>query len=757
MDKKAQGLKDFMKDFEVNLDGDEKAELRKTLGKILCDEIEASIRGNTKSYTLFKVCENQYLGRSWWKQRGQRKNMPWIDACDFWAPITEWIECALAARIDASLFSVEPTMTAFAVESSDVAGEDEVTGFADVVMTQIVKIREKFKFYFKQKIKQPLAVAAYEWVYEEDLVREVEHGAVQEDFSVKLDSGQVVPADELPTDIQEEIKTGQLVPGAEAQWYVERDKPMTNQPVFTNISPADYVWTPNTHKGQKPYMEGYRFFQLLGLMRKKQKNEEYFDYPEIKVAIETALTQKGSSPTMANRVLTERTHQFESFRGFTRLPFNKDGEIDLSDPEAEEQEVIFEVLYNEKTLVKLHKWHYLRDAFHKRVFLHGWYEEKDTIFDTISYSDRAASDSRSISDRNTLFDTMPFIGRSMSEKLAEINRYINKEFQQIVDNADLAMCKIFTKRRMLNDEDYEQPEVFPGAFWEVEEHGDIQMLEVGDVKNIGFKIMDQLQSFAVRVSNISSMNVSSRMEGGKPLATEVVNILKEGEVGREGFLQDCHEDIRQIYKWTMDYYFQFMPEGLERRVRGENKQLMFPEGPREEQFVNTQTGQPDPEAFKNAQEEFEKKKYYNRDMLVGIGRWDFKWNGTQLSGDREWQIAVADYLVATLPKFPDLVSLTGVWEMLRDILIARGRKNWQEYLVPRQLIEQLDQQKMGRMQLAANLPAIRQQMIESGMDQQLVDATINKISQSLGGGSGQPQPGDEKPVRPAAGASQAKS
>lgn len=692
--------KEFLKDFDIEIKDED---LRKRLAKVLCGEIEESLKANAGAYSLFRACENNYLGRSWWKQRGQRKNKPWLDACDFWTPLTEWIICAIAARIDSILFGVEPMMTAFAVESSDVEKSDGVTDFVDMATTQIVQLRKSFAFYIKQKIKQPLAVYRYEWEYEEEKVREVEGGIFQEDFTVKLDSGKVVAVGELPKDVQDEIRSGVLLPGQHHYWYVERDKAVKNQPVGEYVAGTDYVWSANTKKGKKPFMEGYRFWQTLGKLRQKQKTGQYWDTQEIKDALRKTIDSKGKNDNVA-RVITERSHLYESFKLFTRLPFNDKGEIDLDNEDAVEQEVIAELAYNEQVLLSLRKWNYLRDAFERRVFLYGFYEEKDAVI-----------------------DDSPFLGRSMTEKIEDINKLMNKEFQQIVDNADLAMCKIFTKKRQINEEEWEQPDVFPGAFWDVDEQGDIQPLDVGDVKRIGFEIMNQLQDFAVRISNISSMNVSSRMEGGKPLATEVVNILKEGEVGREGFIQSCHEDLRQIYKWTTDFYFQFMPEGLERRIRGEEKKLTFPEPPKQEMF-------PDEVSYQKAIEEFAKNKYYNRDELVGVGRWDFKWNGTQLSGDREWQIQTADYLANVLPKFSDYVTFTGIWELLRDILIARGKKDWQKYLKPKEMIAQVDQQQMAMEQLRANLPNIRQKLIAQGMDPQTVEMTMARLEQKLMGG-----------------------
>ena len=232
-------------------------------------------------------------------------------------------------------------------------------------------------------------------------------------------------------------------------------------------------------------------------------------------------------------------------------------------------------------------------------------------------------------------------------------------------------------------------------------------------------------------------------------------------MGREGIIQSCHEDLRTLYKMTVDYYFQFMPEGLERRIRGNNSELIFPEMPKREDFATN-------EEYDDALEQAEKQKFYNRDMLIGIGKWDFKWNGTQLSGDRETQIQLSDQLAALLPKFPQLVSLTNIWELLRDILIARGKKDWQKYIIPKEKVQLAEQQAQeqaansakppsesisfsdlppeGKIQMAAkagiklspegvmeqeqqsNTPALRDKLIAKGFPPEVVDMAIAKMN-----------------------------
>lgn len=699
----------FSKTFEVKF---KDAETRNQVAQLLCKEIKAQIGNNSEAYAQFKTCEYEYLGWSKYRRSGQKKSKPWAGACDFWASLIEWSTCAVAARVDSILFSVEPTMTALATDAENVDRAPAITDFVDMVMREIVELRKNIQLYIKQKIKQPLAILAYEWVYQPDTVREVNVGTVQPDFSITLETGENIKLDDLPAEVQEDIKLGNIAPGQTADWWVEKDKIVINQPRLRYISPLDYVWTNGTRKFNKPYTEGYRYWQTFNEIKLKSNNEEYDLTEDNWAKLNTTLTAKGSGTGVTEKALAERSHQFECFKVYTRLPFNKQDMVDFSDKEALEQEVIAEVVLNEEVMLKITKWFYLRNPDTQRVFIYGWYEEKDTMTGN------------------------PFVGRSLTEKLEEINLLINKEMQQIVDNADIAMMKMFTIKRQMNSEDFEEPEVFPGAFFEVDNAGDIQALTVGDVKQIGFQIMDSMMSFAARLSNISPLNTSDRMEGSKPLATEIVNILKEGEIGREGIIQSCFEDVRTIYKWTVDYYYQFMPDRLQRRIRKNETGLDFYPVPARDKFPEGTEGD---EAYKAAMDKYEKEKFYSKDMLCGVGKWDFKWNGTQLSGDREWKINTADYLASVLMKFPMVASNPmAVWELLRDILMARGKRDWQKYLPAREKIEKEVQKKERMEQLMEQLPQMKQMLINQGIDPQIVDLAMQKIAATAGGAQAVP-------------------
>lgn len=716
----------FIKNFEVEFNDEKNKAAKSDFGKIICKDINKQITDNADTYQKMKDCEYQYLGWSKYRQAGQAKNKPWDNACDFWAPLTEWVICAVAARIDQILFSVEPTMTASPVESSDAAGAPVVTDFADMVMREIVELRKNFSFYTKQTIKQLFAVCAYEWIYQAEPVREVEEGLLQEDFSVKMDGGEVIPYEEIPSEIQKDIENGDILVGTKTSWYVEKDRIITNQPKLTYIAPLDYVWSKGTKKNERPYLEGYRFWQTINDIKLKKNSEEYTLTDEEMTKLDATLASAAGGGEQYERILKQRNHKYECFRIYTRLPFNKQDKVDFDDKEAIEQEVILEVAYKEEIVLKAIKWFYLRHPGANRVFIKGWFEEKDTLTGD------------------------PMAGRSLSEKIFDINKLLNKEFQQIVDNADLAMTKIFTRKSGIGlNEDFEDPVIFPGAIWDVMEQGDIAALNVGDVKQIGFQIMDSLLGFATRISNISPLNVSDRAEGGKPLATEIISILKEGEIGREGLIQNRHEDLRNIYKTTVDYYYQFMPDKLEKRIRGPDQQLIFPPLPDRKDFAGGPEGET---AYANAVSQAEKDKFYNREMLVGVGKWDFKWNGTQLSGDREAQIAIADKLADMLLKIPMAGNRpTVVWELLRDILISRGKKDWQKYLPKREEVETAEKMMEMKAKMTEIIPNLKQRLIEKGIPPQVAEQAIailtakeqTRQGQSSSGASGPtaPQPG----------------
>jgi hypothetical protein len=239
------------------------------------------------------------------------------------------------------------------------------------------------------------------------------------------------------------------------------------------------------------------------------------------------------------------------------------------------------------------------------------------------------------------------------------------------------MQKIFVKKRSLQGEEWESPEVFPGAMWEEDQAGDIRVLEMGDLKAISKDVEQSLINFAERLSNISIYQTGTargKGQGGAKTKGEIERTVSEGNIGLDGFIQRCHEILVTMAKWTVDYYHERMPPGLERRIRGDNDEMIFPT--EENMQIFQQRGI---------------NPYWEQDDLAG--QFDFKWQGTSLNSSQEWNLFVADSLMDRYMDKPMVAgSLIATWEILRRGLKARKVKDWQKILPPRETVLQEMQQ-----------------------------------------------------------------
>jgi len=596
-------------------------EQAKKIAEIICKEIENSLKENDKRYKLAERCEHQYQQMTKWDASDRECDVPWKGASNYFVALSEWITDAIWARLMNILFSQQPYMKAKGVESSDVANQDSATEFTDMVLREKVKLYENIGFFFKQMIKLPFATLKYCWVKEYDSMILKEQAMT----FVNQTTGQTEML--LPDDPETQIKIAQLIangytPGQPQDVWVSQDVELVNQPKLQYIRACDYVYPANAKRGNRLFWEGDRFWMTINEMVMKVKQEAFIADSVEKVRA----NRKDSKKQGVDAIVADREAMVECFHWYGRLPFNANNEIDLEDPEAIEQEVYCDVAYKEKELLDIEHWYYRRKPYPDRVYIRGSYE-----------------------------DTENFEGRSMLQKLYKTQTELNDFHKTLMDNAWLAMQKIFVKKSTLTGDSIEKPTVYPGALWEEENTGDIRVLEVGDIKTIGMELEGTLLQFAERISNINNWNLGTRPEGGKPTATEFAGTIQEGNIGREPLVQRAMQILVKICQWTLDYYSENMPENLERRILGETGEPLF-------------MGQ-----------------YWKGDDI--IGQFDFIWQGTSQNSDQQWNIVVANDLQEKyLPQPMVAGNMLATWEILKQGLVARGMKDWQKILPPKQAI-----------------------------------------------------------------------
>jgi len=611
----------------------------KTIAEVICAEIKGSREKNKHRYDLAARCERQYSQITKWMAINKVCEKPWKGAADFFVPMTEWTIDAVHAREMNTLFSQEPYMTAKGVESGDIDKAPGVTDFVDTVFREIVKLRQNVDYFIKQKKKLPFAVCKYDWVqdFEPQIVKEQ---------AVKFVSPEGKEEFLLPDDPEGDVKAAEFAmkgmePQGQEDVWVLKDTEISNAPQLQYINFEDYVYSPHAKRNNRLYWEGDRFYMTPNDMKLRSLQKKFRKDGVDDVLKEVNMGDMSGS----EKVIAERQALRECYWWYGRFPFNKNNEIDLQSSEAIEQEVICIVDMKCKALLFISHWDKGRlpwtgDSSSSRVYIRGEFEQ-----------------------------TEHFEGRSLVEKLYQTQKYLNEFYNTLLNNAWFSMLKIFIKKRSMTGEEWEKPEAYPGAMWEEDTTGDIRVLDIGDVKSIGLEVQQSLLGFAERMSNISLPQTgASAKTGPQKTKGEIIAVIQEGNIGLDKIIQDDHEILRTICKWTVDYYFERMPPGMERRIRGDNGDLIFPTednlGQYEKQQVNP---------------------YWEKDDLAG--QFDFTWNGTSLSSSKELNIAVSnDLMEKYLPQPMVQGSLLATWDILRRGLEARGIKDWKNILPPKEAI-----------------------------------------------------------------------
>jgi hypothetical protein len=641
-----------MRNPKVNIDTAQ----AKIVAQIICDEIKTSLQKNDSTYKLAKRCENQYNQVTIWADQNKVCDSPWPGAADYFVPLTEWIIDAVHARVMNTMFSQEPFMTAKGEDSSSIGNEEAATDFVDMAFRRIIRVYDNINFFLKQMIKLPFAVCKYEWVSDYDTQ------ISQEDALVFINPQTGEQQMLLPDDPESQMRMIELTANGYQQSGTQpvmtaSDKEIINAPKLQYIRFSDYVWCPNAKRDTRLYWEGDRCWFTLNDLQLKASQDKF-----IKESVEMVKNQqKYEGLSDASKVVAQRSTLIECFHWFGRLPFNQQGEVDLVGQDTIEQEVYCCVAFNEQELLEIITWPYRRLPYPERVYLRGEFEE-----------------------------TEDFKGRSLSEKLYMSQKELNTFLNTIMNNAFLAMQKIFVKKRTLTGQEWEQPSLYPGAMWEEDMPGDVRVLDVGDVKSIGMQLENMFLNFAERISNISITQTGTmRQDGGQKTLGEIQATINEGNIGMDKFIQRCHGIMRKICDWTIDYYIDRMPEGMERTLRDEQTgEEKFPT--QDNMALYAQKGiQPT----------------WSPDMLHGKFNWI--WNSTSLTASKQWKLAVANDLMDRYLPHPMIAgNMMATWEILKRGLIARG-EDWQTILPKREAI----QAEMQRMAQEAQARQVQNQVV----------------------------------------------
>jgi len=225
-------------------------------------------------------------------------------------------------------------------------------------------------------------------------------------------------------------------------------------------------------------------------------------------------------------------------------------------------------------------------------------------------------------------------------------------------------------------------------------------LKISCLRSMAQKILrvtDMTHWFLNR-SNISVYQTGTARQGGGKTKGEVDRTVYEGNIGMDKFIEQCSLTLKLIHQWTVDYYYNNMPVGLERRIRGDNNQPIFP----------TQENM----------QQFDQKgilPYWKEDDLAG--QFDFTWENTSLNSSEAYQIQLANDLAQMYLPHPMVAgSLLATWEILKMGLEARKIKDWQKILPPREAIvkemEMMQAQSQASQQAAQGEGSIKQKAVQ---------------------------------------------
>jgi hypothetical protein len=645
---------------------------KERIGFVVGQDILNAVKDNADNYKLAARCDRMYEGIV------PKKNFPWTGASNLWIPLSEWTTDAVYARVMASLFSHTPYVKAEGRTQVSANNAEAVTEILDYVFTEVMDLKEKCKTIFKEAIKKPKSTCKLIWKRVTEKCRRLEVG-----IKLKIPDGteKDVPIEEA----EELIKAGaQMVSPQPIKLTTNKPYELYNGASLEYVPYPYYIAPANSVLGQKPRFEAHvtpmRWNDVLAML-----NDKKF-YPDsvkkLKETAEIATTPTSSEDDIRKKSLKGRDYLFEvaEYHGLYAFD-NQEHETVSSEQDRTmniSQEAVFWVELNSKILLGA-KYPLTKPKLDRRVFYNTRYE--------------------TVSNR--------FEGRGVQQKLENLNRATNSYYNNFINNAMMSMTKLFKRKRGVDDMNVDDPDIYPGAIVDVKEMTDFEAIDMGTLQKVGIDIIGMVLKFAERLTSVTAWGLGTQPgkaeSGGKTTATEFKGIMGEANLNFSVTIENFVSTLVNICKDTVEYYYYNMPEGMERKIRGEGKKFVFPE--------------------KTAEED-----KWSRDKL--LGEFNFHW---QITDDRGRSIERDIYIMNNFMNLPFMQKhLKKTWEMAKQVAISLGKKDWETVLPSEQEID-AEQGRIDQAVEAERLMAIQVQLAKKGYTPEEIEAAFKKFG--MGGAS----------------------
>ena len=636
---------------------------KERIGNIITKDINKALKDNADNIATAVKCEDMYLGKT------QPKSFPWKGASNLWIPIAEWSADAVYARVMASLFSKTPYVKAVGRTKESAKNGEVVTEILDYVHNEVMHLAEKCKVIFKEAIKKPLSTCKQTWQIIREKCRRLEVG-------VKLRLTDGTEKDVPLNEARELVEAGATVIN-EQPIKITTNKPyeLHNGAMLDYVPYIYYVVPTNSVLGQKPRFEAHITPMRWNDILKMEKAKKFYSdsVAKLKNTAELVSSPTSSEEDIRAKELKARDYLFEiaEYHGLYAFD-NQEHEVINNTEERTmnvEQEAVFCVELKTNILLGA-QYPLTMPKLDRRYFYNTRYEMVGNRFQ----------------------------GRGVPQKLENLNCAANYYYNNFINNAMMVMVKMFKRKRGEGDLDVDNPDIYPGAIIDVKEMTDFEVVDMGRLERVGEDIIGMVLKFAERLSSVTPWGLGTQpgKEGRGVTATEFSGVMGEANLNFSITIENFVDTLKKICQDTVELYYYNMPEGLERRIRGDGQDFIFPE-------------------------KTDENMEWTRDKLAG--EFNFHW---QITDDRGRSIERDIYLLQNFIDLPFMrTHLKKVWEMAKQVAISLGKKDWESILPSEREID-VEQGKIDQTIEAERVNAIKQQLAQKGYTSEEIDSALQK-------------------------------
>lgn len=508
-------------------------EEERKLAEDICEEIRLILTDRKDLEDEWDAQEDAYEGNL------ADKNFPFEDCSNSNVPIIAEKVDAVTARVEEGIWGVEPLWIVRPMGNTTKEVCEKKERVLDYTSRREMDLETQMDNVIHDAVCKGTGILELPWVHETERVTDVErYAGNKKGLAEFLENYPEAPENKEQSRLWHKFRN-QLEKKEDIEVIVDYDEDVWNGPKPQHVPLKDFI-TENVKNLRKSHINGKRIWQSGDELLRKVK-DNYYEQARVN-RVRYNIGEKGE--WIEDEDFLTKSH--ECFVVIYKYDVDGDGL---------EERILVDVAYEKKVILRAIKYPY----WHKRPYFIPFY-----------ISSKADG----------------FYRSGLAEMLEDIQVLANVLFNLVVDAGTVGVVPSF--KALEGAKSYLAPQLnkgwYPGVTFWTRTPDDIEQLQI-NLPNLG--IITNLAAMVDKYAELRS-GVSHYMTGKEaPLdprapARKAMLLLREANMRVGKYINNLQHSMAELAYQIIELYYQFMPEGKEYQITGEEGEPAFPKISREE-------------------------------------------------------------------------------------------------------------------------------------------------------------------------------